>query len=54
MTSYIITNSRFYQFVQKHKDDKEWTDDFAIMTSVRILLFKPKIALKYSEKISRV
>ena len=22
-------------FVQKHKDDKEWTDDSAIMTTVR-------------------
>ena len=43
-------NCRFCQFVQKHRGDKEWTDDFAIMTNVRIsfLPVKQHVPIKSS------
>ena len=31
--------SSFYQFVEKHRDEREWTDDIGIMTSVRIIIW---------------
>ena len=51
VTCILIGKCRFLQFVEEHKENRKWTDDSALIPSVREVVIKVFKLFQFREEV---